>query len=273
MAHRSSLRRQAVFCAGIATLAVFLNGCSIGNLLPSQETGPPWGEWHEWRSSLIPQDVIMTEDQLWAAREAWLLDGAGQAIRDEDMPEIPDLVRWLEPGSVFGVQQAECFNNFGYNYTPRPGGGMGTDSAPPITSDAQLMEELRRDAIVGWTCDAMYTPIDSLFPQDQLFSDEVEYEYLVSFWMPCAQAQGIEFSQEPPSKATYLANIYAHNSGTWPWDPRMPYPGWTRESRRKYEHDEQFLFELFDTCPYHPPPQALYGDFEILWNSPPPSER
>ncbi|MFP7696743.1 hypothetical protein [Trueperella sp. LYQ143] len=139
---------------------------------------------------------------------------------------------------------AQCIKEAGYDVRLSPDGhGFAYTHQPPDLSTQM------------WTCLAQYTPKEVLYPTgaDQ---ESVIYDYYTTFFVPCAEAQGVVFSGEIPSKQAWLASLHG-DSGT-PWHPVTPGSTWSTESQ--HEFDDAKLTALYKACPSSPPASALYGE-------------
>lgn len=239
-------RAYLISVVGLVMVAAGLSACDGRESEGPTATAPALAEWQPETVVLLPELSKAEEEKI---RVAQL-----EAVRPEEAAglPIPPPVRHVEAGEEL-VARVECLREVGVDAELTPeGDGWGYEAEPG--SEAEKFA-LRQD----WLCLAKYpSPAKHHLP----FTREqwqVLYEYWTGFFVPCVSVHGVEMSESPPSKDTWVdARMAGENGPESPaWDPREE-RYWSESSKQKFADDSSKLSELFKKCPGWPPSQYIY---------------
>lgn len=224
-------------------VALTLTGCSFNINLDDSVVSENLVAWENWRSERPPTATVrMDEKEKLAFREQQLLIYQDHL---EEMygvaAEIPELIRWTlySEGPETWVR---CLNEAGWDATLVEGGGI-------LTPQGLSPEQQPAYSVAEFTCFAQYFR-DPNF--SQALTEEqygVFYDYKVSWFMPCVEAEGYGFDTEIPTRGIYVTN----ENPFVLWDPFLDI---TRPYRVVESSEEGQALQR--VCPRNPPDAALW---------------
>lgn len=236
-------------CALLLTVCLGLAACGDagpGNQPSAKESTVATFDYSAWKPETAVSLPKMSEEEFERARLDALETSRATFGVDPALP-VPDLVRRLDLGEDM-QPVADCMISAGYP-VELSADGRGINGK-------NLSDSAR---IQVWLCMAQYTPADYGYPEETPEQRAVKYEYYTTFFVPCAQAQGVKFVQEPPSKEAWIASLDDVNSEESPWMPDVVGDAWSPESRTRFKEGSEALRNLYEACPALPPAQYYYG--------------
>ncbi|MEW6862283.1 hypothetical protein [Trueperella pyogenes] len=232
---------------GFALLA--LTGCSEVSkktVTPSVDISATTFDYAAWTPETTVHLPQVSQDEFERARREVLESYRNTLKVDSDLP-IPALVRPLELRE--NMQPiVDCMTQAGYPVE--------------LSADGRgVVWEKLSDAVATqfWICTAQYTPKSVVHKRETREQLAVKYEYYTTFFVPCAQKQGVVFDQEPPTKETWIASFDNLSQDTLPWLPDSPGQAWSPDSRNRFAEGSQNLRNLYQACPAMPPALHYYG--------------
>lgn len=226
-------------------LGILLVGCSGDEtsepLAPTSMVGEfDYDSWKPQTSVHLPE---ISDDGFARARLESLESTRSTLDIDPSLP-VPQLIRALDLNE--GMQPVvDCMTQAGY---PVEMSADGRGIAWTNLSDSVKTQY--------WICSAQYTSTAVAYPEETREQRAVKYEYYTSFFVPCAENEGVEFVGEPPTKDAWIAGLDDPNASEAHWFPDVPGEAWTPESRSLFVEGSEELKKLYENCPALPPAQG-----------------